>query len=219
MRQFEDVDHYAANLRNDPVELNSLYKDLLIGVTRFFRDADAFAKLEHDVIPELIDRAEKDREIRVWVAGCATGEEPYSIAMLLHERLEKTKSQQKVKVFATDVHKASLEFASAACYSEEAIKQVTPQRLARYFARTKDGYHVDADLRKLVVFAPHNVLKDAPFTKLDLIACRNLLIYFQPLAQKKALSLFHFGLRTGGVLMLGPCYDRALATHASQPSR
>ena len=204
MRQFDDVEQYATHLRSDPAELNSLYRDLLIGVTRFFRDAEAFERLERDVVPELIDKAAKGQEIRVWVAGCATGEEAYSVAMLFHERLEKTHSPAQVKVFATDVHQASLEFASAAVYSEEAIKQVTPERLARYFSRTKEGYHVDADLRKMIVFAPHNVLRDAPFTKLDLIACRNLLIYFQPLAQKKALSLFHFGLRTGGVLMLGP---------------
>jgi two-component system CheB/CheR fusion protein len=204
IRQFDDVDQYAAYLAGDPAELNSLYKDLLIGVTRFFRDAEAFEKLERDIIPEIIEHAEPGREIRVWVAGCATGEEAYSIAMLFHERLERLHKQSTVKVFATDVHKASLDFASAAVYSEEAVKQVNSQRLARYFARSKEGYHVDAELRKLIVFAPHNVLKDAPFTKLDLIACRNLLIYFQPLAQKKALSLFHFGLRTGGVLMLGP---------------
>lgn len=204
MRQFRDVDQYALHLQHDAAELNSLYKDLLIGVTRFFRDAEAFERLERDVVPELIDNAEPGREIRVWAAGCATGEEAYSIAMLLHERLEKKQSPASVKVFATDVHKASLEFASTAVYSAEAVKQVSPERLQRYFAQTREGYHVDADLRKLIVFAPHNVLKDAPFTKIDLIVCRNLLIYFQPLAQKKALSLFHFGLRTGGVLMLGP---------------
>ena len=113
LRQFDDIDQYAAHLQGDPAELNSLYKDLLIGVTRFFRDAEAFDKLERNVVPELIDGAEPGREIRVWVAGCATGEEAYSIAMLLHERLEKTNSQAKVKVFATDVHKTSLEFASA----------------------------------------------------------------------------------------------------------
>jgi two-component system CheB/CheR fusion protein len=204
IRQFDSVEQYADHLRRDPAELNLLYKDLLIGVTRFFRDTEAFEKLEHEIIPQLIEDVGANREIRVWVAGCATGEEPYSIAILLHERLEQLGREAKVKIFASDVHRASLEFASAAVYSEEAIKQVTPQRLARYFTRTKEGFHVDPEVRKLVVFAPHNVLRDAPFTKIDLISCRNLLIYFQPLAQKKALSLFHFGLRTGGILMLGP---------------
>jgi two-component system CheB/CheR fusion protein len=203
MKQFDDINAYAEALQTDPNELNALYRDLLIGVTRFFRDPDAFTKLEHEVIPEIIARASQD-EIRVWVAGCATGEEAYSIAMLFHEQLEKQGKQAQVKVFATDVHKTSLETAAAAIYDEDAVKEVSEQRRERYFKRDGEGYCVDADLRRLLVFAPHNVLKDSPFTKMDLIACRNLLIYFQPQAQQRALSLFHFGLKTGGILVLGP---------------
>lgn len=202
--QSTSVEEYADRLRHDPVELNSLYRDLLIGVTRFFRDPEAFEVLQQKVIPELIERAGKDEEIRVWVAGCATGEEAYSIAILLHECFTSMGRPPAFKLFATDVHHSSLETASTGEYGAEAVVGVSESRLQRYFERTGDKYVVVPELRKSIVFAPHNLLKDAPFTKLDMIACRNLLIYFQPLAQKKALSLFQFGLKTSGVLLLGP---------------
>lgn len=204
MSQVVDLDEYVERLRNDPSELNSLYKDLLIGVTKFFRDSDAFERLKTEVLPQLITHQRKDRELRVWVAGCATGEEAYSLAILIHEQIEALKLSLKVKIFATDVHPTSLETASSGVYSEASLSEVSPERMARYFKRDGAGYHVSSDLRQMIVFAPHNVIKDAPFTKLDLITCRNLLIYFEQLAQKKALSLFHFGLNTGGFLMLGP---------------
>ncbi|HAH48755.1 chemotaxis protein CheB [Gimesia sp.] len=204
MQQFDSINEYAEHLRSDPQELNSLYLDLLIGVTRFFRDPEAYEKLEKTIIPDIISKRGRDEEIRIWVAGCATGEEAYSLAILFHEQLEALNRPVNVKIFATDVHKASLELAGAGKYKEESFKEVSESRLNRYFMRTRNGFAVDPDLRKMIVFAPHNVLRDAPFTKLDLISCRNLLIYFQPRAQKRALSLFHFGLKTGGILLLGP---------------
>lgn len=194
---------YTETLGNDAVELNALYKDLLIGVTRFFRDPSAFALLEQAVIPGILERTPPDQEIRVWVAGCATGEEAYSVALLLHEQLEAAGRPINAKVFATDAHRGSLEIASLGIYSEEALVDVNEKRLARYFHRKPGGCHVGQELRQMIVFASHNLLKDAPFTKLDLVTCRNVLIYLQPLAQKKTLSLFHFGLKVGGVLMLG----------------
>jgi two-component system CheB/CheR fusion protein len=198
------LDDYINRLANDPEELNQLYKDLLIGVTRFFRDEEAFHRLARDVIPGILNRLPKGEEARVWVAGCATGEEAYSLAILLIECSEALQRPVAVKIFATDVHKASLDFASAGQYSESSLAGVSPARLERYFVRKGEGYQVSPELRKLVVFAPHNILRDAPFTKIDLVSCRNLLIYFQPPAQKKVFSLFHFGLKTGGVLFLGP---------------
>lgn len=199
------LDQYVDKLRTDADELNSLYKDLLIGVTRFFRDCDAFEKLENDVVPELIRKAvADDEEIRIWVAACATGEEAYSLAMIVHEQLEELNQSINVKIFATDVHRTSLDIAGAGIYDEEALRDVAPSRLKRYFEKKRDGYHVVSDLRQIIVFATHNVINDAPFTKLDLITCRNLLIYFLPVAQRKTLSLFHFGLKTGGWLFLGP---------------
>ncbi len=203
INRIAEISDYTERLRSDAGELNALYKDLLIGVTRFFRDPEAFDRLEQDVMPELTARVPPEQEIRIWVAGCATGEEAYSIAMLLHERLEAEGRPINAKVFATDAHRGSLEIASAGVYGEQALVDVREDRLARYFQHKGDGYHVGQELRKMIVFAPHNIIKDAPFTKLDLVTCRNLLIYFQPLAQKKTLSLFHFGLKVGGFLMLG----------------
>jgi two-component system CheB/CheR fusion protein len=198
-----DLDMYVDQLRADPRELNSLYEDLLIGVTRFFRDEAAFAVLETKVIPEIVERTTGDEQIRVWVPGCATGQEPYSIAMLLHEQLASGRRHINVKILATDVHKTSLEVASAGVYSEAQVAGITPERLARFFTRKPDGYHISQHLRESIVFAPHNLIRDAPFTKLDLVVCRNLLIYFQPHAQQTVLTLFHFCLKPGGFLFLG----------------
>ena len=198
-----DIDMYVEQLRTDPRELSSLYEDLLIGVTRFFRDDEAFEALEHRIIPELVERTDPGDQIRVWVPGCATGQEAYSIAMLLHERLTARRRAVKVKILATDVHTASLEMAGAGLYSDEQVAGIGEQRLRRFFTEKPDGYQIAQALRECVVFAPHNLLRDAPFTKLDLIACRNLLIYFQPHAQKTVLTLFHFSLKPGGFLFLG----------------
>ncbi len=199
-----DLEEYVAQLRSSPAELNALYRDLLIGVTRFFRDPEFFERLQAKVIPDILAKVSREEEIRVWIAGCATGEEAYSVAILFHEAMVADNRPVNVKIFATDVHRASLEFASAGLYDEAALTEVSAPRLDRYFTRQAAKFQVAPDLRKLIVFAPHNVIKDAPFTKLDLISCRNLLIYLQTPAQKKALSLFHFGLKTGGVLVLGP---------------
>jgi two-component system CheB/CheR fusion protein len=198
-----DLEEYVQRLKSDRDELDVLYRDLLIGVTRFFRDEEAFQVLGQQVLPEILRRAPRDAPVRVWVAGCATGEEAYSIAILLHD-LMPTMGERRVKIFATDVHRGSLERAARAVYDADAVANVTEERLARYFLRVGDTYQVVPDLRQMIVFAQHNVIKDAPFTRVDLIACRNLLIYLQPSAQQKALSFFHFSLNQGGVLFLGP---------------
>jgi two-component system CheB/CheR fusion protein len=198
-----DIDVFVEQLRSDPRELNSLYEDLLIGVTRFFRDDDAFEILEQRIIPELLERTPPDEQIRVWVPGCATGQEAYSIAILLHEQLAAANRPVNLKILATDVHKASLEVASAGVYSQEQIAGIGSERLQRFFIHKGDAYHVSSTVRENIVFAPHNVIRDAPFTKLDLISCRNLLIYFQAHAQKTVLTLFHFALKPGGYLFLG----------------
>jgi two-component system, chemotaxis family, CheB/CheR fusion protein len=198
-----DIDMYVEQLRADPRELSSLYEDLLIGVTRFFRDDAAFEALETRVIPELVERTAADEQIRVWVPGCATGQEAYSIAMLFHEQLTARRRPMQVKILATDVHKASLEIASAGCYADGQVVGIGEERLRRYFTHRQHGWQVAQVLRETIVFAPHNLIRDAPFTRMDLIACRNLLIYFQPHAQKTVLTLFHFALKPGGFLFLG----------------
>ena len=199
----DSLQSYAEHLHDDPDELNKLYQDLLIGVTQFFRDPDAFALLEHEVIEKLIEKAKPDEELRVWVAGCATGEEAYSIAMLFVEAYQRSGRTPRVKILATDVHQRSLDFASVGIYGEEQLANVSAQRLAQFFVRRSTGYQISPELRQLIVFARHNLTKDAPFTKMHLISCRNMLIYLQPQAQRTVLSLFHFGLCPQGYLFLG----------------
>lgn len=197
------IDNYAERLRKDKTELNSLYQDLLIGVTQFFRDEEAFAYLKDSVLPELVGKRGADRTIRIWISACATGEEAYSLAILFHEALEALGRPPQLKIFATDVHKKSLLQAGRGMYGEASMKGVSEARRQRFFVRHNDAYQIANDIRELVVFAPHNLLRDAPFTDLDFVSCRNLLIYFQPAAQTKAISMFHFGLNAGGVLFLG----------------
>jgi two-component system CheB/CheR fusion protein len=199
-----NLDAYVETVSRDSEELNLLYKDLLIGVTEFFRDPPAFRLIEDRVLSEALLKIPAGQEVRIWSAGCATGEEAFSLAILVHERLSAMNRPINVRIFATDVHRASLDFASAGIYNKASVERLSSSRLERYFTKTREGYRVSQDLRNMVVFAPHNLIKDAPFTRLDLISCRNLLIYLQPLAQKKALSLFHFSLKTGGTLLLGP---------------
>jgi two-component system, chemotaxis family, CheB/CheR fusion protein len=194
---------YVDQLRTDPEELNALYQDLLIGVTQFFRDPEAFDRLEHEVIPALLDKLPTDEELRVWVAGCATGEEAYSLAMLFWEAFAARDRPVRLKLLATDVHQSSLEHAGTGVYGDDQLQFVNQRRLHRFFTKRSSGYQVSQDLRQLIVFARHNVTKDAPFTKMHFISCRNMLIYFQPQAQRTVMSLFHFGLGSGGVLFLG----------------
>jgi two-component system CheB/CheR fusion protein len=194
---------YVEMLRDEPTELDKLYQDLLIGVTQFFRDPEAFAALETDVIPKLVDNLKQNEELRVWTAGCATGEESYSLAMLFLEAFERAGRTPRIKILATDVHQRSLDYASAGVYGEDQLANVTTQRLERFFTRRSTGFQISQDLRQLIVFARHNVIKDAPFTKMHFISCRNMLIYLQPPAQRTVLSLFHFGLVSGGTLFLG----------------
>ena len=198
-----NIDEYVRQLKEDREELDVLYRDLLIGVTRFFRDEEAFKLLESQLLPELIARGPRDVPLRIWVAGCATGEEVYSLAILLSDLLPRH-GARPVKLFATDVHRGSLERAGRGIFDEDAVANVSPDRLERYFVRVGKTFQVVPDLRQMIVFAPHNVIRDAPFTRVDLVVCRNLLIYLQPTAQHKVLSLFHFALNRGGLLFLGP---------------
>ncbi|MCW8137571.1 MAG: PAS domain-containing protein, partial [Planctomycetota bacterium] len=198
-----DLPQYARRVHDDPQELDALYRDLLIGVTRFLRDPDAFAGLA-EALPSAVERLEDGDELRAWVAGCATGEEAYTVAILVLEAMRRAGRACPVKVFATDVHRTSLEVAAAGRFGADALRPLPPDLVARYFEPHGDGYVAHPDLRSKIVFAPHNLLRDSPFTRLDLITCRNLLIYLQPQAQRKVLSLFHFGLKPSGLLMLGP---------------
>ncbi|MGV3483175.1 MAG: chemotaxis protein CheB, partial [Planctomycetaceae bacterium] len=198
------LDEYIERIAKDPVELNELYKDLLIGVTKFFRDPEAFEVLSSRVISKLVAQAKDHQPLRIWVSACASGEEAYSIAILVDEELQRRHLNLDVKIFATDAHQASLQAAARGIFPKEALVELSKKRREKYFRQTDEGYQVTRQLRQYLVFAPHNIISDAPFTQMDLVTCRNMLIYLQPAAQKKALSLFHFSLKASGVLFLGP---------------
>jgi len=195
---------YVDRLAADDSELDALYQDLLIGVTRFFRDPEAYDALKAEVLPRLFERERDSHEIRIWATACATGCEPYSLAILLDEEAQRRDWRGEIKIFATDVHQASIEQAGLGVYSPEQVKGVSASRLNRYFVLRDDQYQIAAPLRKSVVFASHNLMRDPPFTNLDLITCRNMLIYLQPEAQRKVIALLHYGLKCGGHMMLGP---------------
>ena len=199
-----DIDVYVDRLEKNPHELKNLYEDLLIGVTEFFRDASAFNELQHSVLPDVIESAVEHGELRVWVAPCATGEEAYSLAILIDELIQQRQYSLPVKIFATDVNEQCIESASRGVFKKDRLANVSHARLKKYFRATEEGYQILPELRQQIVFATHDILQDAPFTKLSLVSCRNLLIYWKPSAKKKALSLFNFSLRTAGTLFLGP---------------
>lgn len=204
LMRLNNPQQYLQHLHSHPQEIDSLLHDLLINVTEFFRDARAFEYLEEHVIPDLLSDLQGKSNLRIWVAGCATGEEAYSIAMLLDEAISARGLNLDVSVFATDADHRSLHVAATGVFSKESMQKLSQSRKQQYFINKGDVYHVKPELRKRIVFAPHNLLRDAPFTHMDLISCRNLLIYLLPDAQKKVLSLFHFSLRANGTLWLGP---------------
>jgi two-component system, chemotaxis family, CheB/CheR fusion protein len=203
--QLTDYSKYANYLRENPVELNVLFNELLIGVTKFFRDQDAFETLKKHLFPLLDAKPEKE-PVRVWVAGCSTGEEAYSIAILVMEYLEKRGSKKipKVQVFATDLDGEAIEHARQGVYLENIVADVSAERISKYFIKQNNSFTVRKELREMIVFAQHNIIKDAPFTRLDLLSCRNLLIYLNVELQKKLIPIFHYSLNAKGLLLLGP---------------
>ncbi len=203
MAGIETSVRYLERLHGDASERELLAKDLLINVTYFFRDPAAFDLLAETVIPDLVRQQTLDRPLRIWVPGCSTGEEAYSIAMLFLEQIAAAKRNIKLQVFASDIDPDCVAFARNGIYPESIEADVTPARLARFFTKEDSNYQVIRELREAVVFTGQNLLTDAPFSRLDLVSCRNLLIYLSPEAQKKCLSLFHFALRDGGILFLG----------------
>jgi two-component system CheB/CheR fusion protein len=199
------LEDYVVHLQKHPAEVEALFRDLLIGVTNFFRDPEAFAVLESRVLPGLFDGRPADATVRVWTAACSTGEEAYSIAILLQEYLRAHKLGHKVQIFATDIDSRAVATARAGVYPASIAEDLTPERLARYFTAESDGtaYRIHKSIRDMLVFSEHDLIRDPPFSRLDLISCRNLLIYLDKEQQKKLITLFHYALRQGGVLFLG----------------
>ena len=194
---------YLTRVESDENEAQVLFRDLLVEVTHFFRDPEAFSVLRQSVIPELIKESSGD-EFRAWVCGCATGEEAYSIAMVIHECMEQAGIHKKpFKVFASDVHAGSVEIASEGIYRKSATEQLPQSCIDKYFTEVDEYYKVKPEIRQSVVFAVNDATKDPPFTRLDFVSCRNMLIYILPQVQKRILSIFHFGLKPKGILFLG----------------
>jgi two-component system CheB/CheR fusion protein len=206
---FSRVDKYYQFLLNNPIEIEHLANDFLIGVTSFFRDIDAYTIIQKTVIPDLVNEA-KNNVLKIWVAGCATGEEAYSLAILVKEYLLKVNSTLEVKIFATDINRAALDIASKGVYSESIEKDVSDERLQNFFNREGNTYKIKHDIRKMLIFAQHDLVKNPPYCNVDLISCRNLLIYMNVFLQKKIFTMMHFGLKKGGYLFLGPSENAAI---------
>jgi two-component system CheB/CheR fusion protein len=197
-----DTETYARFIHDHPAEVHALFTELLINVTSFFRDPEAFSTLKKDVLPELLAGKPSGYVFRAWVAGCATGEEAFSIAILLREFMEESGQDFKVQLYGTDIDEGVITLARAAAYPPNIVQDVEPERLRRYFVKDDAGYRVKKEIRETVVFAAQSVIKDPPFSKLDLLSCRNLMIYLKPELQDRLISSFHFALKPGGVLFL-----------------
>lgn len=198
------AEKYIEYLKDNPHEAQALFKEILIGVTSFFRDPEVFDSLAKNALPTIFQARGTEDPVRIWVPGCATGEEAFSIAMLVREHLEKTGTHIEVQIFATDINERALATARAGIYPLDIADEVSPERLKRFFIRRGNHYQLVKEVRELCLFSPHDLIRDPPFSRLDLISCRNLLIYFGPHLQKKLIPLFHYALRPGGFLLLGP---------------
>jgi two-component system CheB/CheR fusion protein len=212
-----DLPSYLLFLEGHPDENRSLLRDMLIGVTNFFRDREAFEALEREVVPRIFEARNDEEQVRAWVAGCSTGEEAYSLAMLLCERMVEESHQPGIQVFATDIDERAIESARSGQYLESILTDVPPSRLRQFFAHTRGFYVVSKALREKVLFAAHNILRDPPFSQLDLVTCRNLLIYLDRDVQRQVLQTFHFALRPGGFLFLGSSESAEIAVDLFAP--
>jgi two-component system CheB/CheR fusion protein len=205
VHQIHDIKNYVLFLQHTPMEIQSLFYDLLIGVTQFFRDTAAFKSLEEDIIPNLFDEGDTGKVIRIWSVGCSTGEEAFSIAILLRERMENLKQDYKVQLFATDIDGRAIINARTGLYPASTVNDISPERLARFFTLETDGnnYRINKVVRDMLIFSEQDVIKDPPFSRINLLICRNLLIYLNTTLQDKLITLFHYSLKSRGILMLG----------------
>lgn len=205
VQQIETMDEYVKFLQQTPLEVEALFHDLLIGVTNFFRDPAIFKKLETDILPMILADKPGGSSVRVWCAGCSTGEEAYSIAILLHEQLERVKKNCRIQLFATDIDNYAISTARAGIYPASIAVDISPERLSRFFSIEAGGhaYRINKNIRDMLIFSEQSIIKDPPFSKIDLISCRNLLIYMNNELQKTVVPLLHHSLNPGGILLLG----------------
>lgn len=200
----EDCEVYLRYLKENPTEVHLLFQELLINVTSFFRDTEAFELLQNEILPKLFQDKPDNYVFRVWVAGCATGEEAYSIAILLREHMDKCHQEFKIQIYSTDLDDDAIGIARAGIYPSNNVQDVSVERLNRFFVKEETGYRIKKEIREMVVFAVHNVIKEPPFTRLDILSCRNLMIYLEPELQTRLIPVFHYALKLGGVLFLSP---------------
>ncbi|WP_446745321.1 chemotaxis protein CheB [Silvibacterium acidisoli] len=212
-----DMQLYARYLKEHPIEIQHLFKELLINVTSFFRDPEAFEALKKDGLSAVLTGKPPEYVFRVWVAGCATGEEAYSIAILLQEYIEEHRAEIKVQIYSTDLDEDAISTARTGFYPLNITEDVSAERLRRFFTKQPEGYQVRKNVRELVVFATQNIIKDPPFTKLDLISCRNLMIYLEPELQASLIPRFHYALKPGGILFLSSSENIGNATDLFTP--
>ncbi len=205
IHKIDKIQNYVRFMQENPKETEILFKELLIGVTNFFRDPEVWKKLAEEILPEMLEKLPNGYALRAWVPGCSTGEEAYSLAIVFKEALAKVKNHRNLslQIFATDLDSISIEKARKGVYPSNIVADVSPKRISQFFIGDNDGYRVNAVIREMVVFAPHNVIKDPPFTKLDILTCRNMLIYMEVELQNKLMSLFNYSLKPGGIMILG----------------
>ena len=203
LHRINALEHYVRYLQENPTEVGVLYQDILINVTSFFRDPETFIALKNVVFPRILENRSSDTPLRVWVPGCSTGEEAYSLAMCFSEFSKEQDVSHPIQFFASDIDEAAIEKARQGIYQENILQDVSSERIRRFFVKTEQGYQISKSIRELCIFARQNLIKDPPFSKMDLISCRNLMIYFGPILQKKALPIMHYALNPSGYLMLG----------------
>jgi two-component system, chemotaxis family, CheB/CheR fusion protein len=217
LNKLESMEGYARLLHKNAAEVEALYQDILINVTSFFRDPETFAVLKEKIFPYLVKHRTPDEPIRIWTLGCSTGQESYSLAIAFSEFVGDQSEQIPIQIFATDLNERAIEKARAGLYSKDIADDLSPERLRRFFTEADGGYQVSKPLRDMVVFAKQNVLVDPPFSRMDLISCRNLLIYLEPVLQKQILPLLHFALKPTGVLWLGSSETVSAASDLFEP--
>jgi two-component system CheB/CheR fusion protein len=203
INQIGNIDDYILHIQKNRNEINLLFRELLIRVTNFFRDPEAFTVLKEKVLPNIAQYLTPTQTLRIWVPACSTGEEAYSVAIVAHEYMSSIKQQNKVQIFATDIDNEAIETARGGVYPQSISVDVSAERLQRYFVKEKDCYRVNKEIREMIVFAVQNAINDPPLSRMDLVCCRNLLIYLSSELQKRLLSIFHYALKAGGILFLG----------------
>lgn len=217
VHQIHRISDYVKYLQKTQAEVDVLFKDMLIGVTSFFRDPEAFQVLEDQIIPALLKNRPPDTTIRIWTVGCSTGEEAYSLAILLSETMERLKHHLNIQIFASDIDPEAIDRARSGVYPDSIAADVSEERLRQYFVKEENTFQVKKQVREMIVFAVHNIAKDPPFSKIDLLSCRNLLIYMDAELQKKVLPLCHYALNPQGDLFLGPSESIGEFTDLFQP--